>query len=374
MSTNRVPFLNLPDLHKPLKEEILALWSSALDTAGFIGGPQVAAFEEEFGAYCEADHCVGVGSGTDALRFALMALGIGPGDTVITVPNTFIATTEAISQVGADIAFVDVDSETVLMDPASLREAAQRLQGKAKAIVPVHLYGQTADMDPINEIAAEFGLKVIEDAAQAQGAKYKGKAAGSLADIAAFSFYPGKNLGACGEAGAVTTNDEELAKKVAMIRDHGQAKKYHHDIEGYNGRLDAIQAGALRVKLRVLEGWNESRRNSAAAFDAAFGGFTKVHPVAVGKDNVPARHIYVVHVDDRDALAAHLNESGIDSALHYPISLHLQKCYEGMELGKGSFPVAEKSATSLLSLPMFPGMTDEQVQRVIAAVTEYEGK
>lgn len=372
MSENRVPFLNLPDLHKPLKDEILSAWSAALDTAGFIGGPQVAAFEEEFGSYCEASHCIGVGSGTDALRFALMALGIGEGDTVITVPNTFIATTEAISQVGANIAFVDVDPDTVLMDPSALRETAEKLVGKAKAVIPVHLYGQTADMDAINAVAEEFGLKVIEDAAQAQGARYKGLAAGTLADAAAFSFYPGKNLGACGEAGAVTTNDETVAQRIAMIRDHGQAKKYHHDIEGYNGRLDALQAGALRIKLKVLEEWNESRRASADAFDAAFKGFKKVSPVVVKEDNVSSRHLYVVHVDDRAALAEYLNEQGIDSALHYPIPLHLQKCYEGMGLCKGSFPNAESSAASLLSLPMFPGMTDEQVQRVIDAVSEYE--
>lgn len=374
MSQKRVPFLNLPDLHKPLKDEILAVWSSALDTAGFIGGPQVVGFEEEFASYCEAEHCIGVGSGTDALRFALLALGVGEGGVVITVPNTFVATTEAISQVGAEIAFVDVDPGTALMDPSALREAAERLKGKAKAVIPVHLYGQTADMDAINEVAAEFGLKVIEDAAQAQGARYKGKSAGTLADAAAFSFYPGKNLGACGEAGAVTTNDKAVAERIAMIRDHGQAKKYHHDIEGYNGRLDAIQAGALRIKLKVLEEWNESRRASADAFDAAFEGFKKVRPVVVEEFNVPSRHLYVVHVDDRAALAEHLNECGIDSALHYPISLHLQECYKGMGLGEGSFPHAEQSASSLLSLPMFPGMTEEQVERVIAAVTEYEGK
>lgn len=374
MTKERVPFLNLPDLHGPLKEEILAMVSTALDSASFIGGPQVAAFEEEFASYCEISHCIGVSSGTDALRFALMALDVGPGDTVITVPNTFIATTEAISQVGAEIAFVDVDPDTVLMDPKALRRAAEDLQGKAKAVIPVHLYGQTADMDAINEVARDFGLKVVEDAAQAQGARYKGRVAGALADAAAFSFYPGKNLGACGEAGAVTTNSAEVAKKVSMIRDHGQAKKYHHDIEGYNGRLDAIQAGALRIKLKVLDDWNASRRTSSSAYDAAFTGFEKVTPVSIGEGNTPVRHLYVVHVDDRDALAAHLDERGVDSALHYPISLHLQDCYKGMGLGLGSFPVAEKSASSLLSLPMFPGMTDEQVQRVIEAVSEYEGQ
>ena len=374
MSGNRVPFLNLPDLHKPLKDEILAVWSAALDTAGFIGGPQVTAFEEEFGGYCQAAHCIGVGSGTDALRFALMALGIGEGDTVVTVPNTFVATTEAISQVGADIAFVDVDPDTVLMDPVALRKTVERLGDKVKAVIPVHLYGQTADMDAINEVASEFGLKVVEDAAQAQGARYKGRSAGTLAHAAAFSFYPGKNLGACGEAGAVTTDDEAVAGRIAMIRDHGQAKKYHHDIEGYNGRLDALQAGALRIKLKVLEEWNESRRASAKAYDDAFAGFGKVRPVTVREENVPSRHLYVVHVDDRAALAAHLNERGIDSALHYPIPLHLQKCYKGMGLGEGSFPNAERSAVSLLSLPMFPGMTEEQVRRVIDAVAEYEAR
>jgi len=373
MPDNRIPFLNLPELHRPLKEDILAMISAALDTAGFIGGPQVTAFEEEFAAYCGTAHCVGVGSGTDALRFALMALGVGPGDTVITVPNTFIATTEAISQTGAEIAFVDVDPDTALMSPEALRQAVQRLEGKAKAIVPVHLYGQTADMDAINAIAREFGLKVLEDAAQAQGARYKGKAAGSLAHAAAFSFYPGKNLGACGEAGAVTCDDEALARKIAMIRDHGQAKKYHHDMEGYNGRLDAIQAGVLRIKLRALDQWNASRRGAAERFDAAFSGFSRVRPVAVGKDNLPARHLYVVHAEDRGALAAHLDKRGIDTALHYPIPLHLQNCYKAMGYAPGTFPMAEQSAATLLSLPMFPGMSEEQITRIIDAVAEYEG-
>ena len=289
--TTKVPFLDLVTPHQELEAELLAVAKKAFSNAGFIGGPMVEDFEREFAAFCDSKYCVGVNSGTDALRFAFMAAGIGEGDIIVTVPHTFIATTEAISQAGAQIAFVDIDESTYTMDPEKLREyletncdfdsktkkLTERKSGlRVAAIVPVHLYGQTADMDPIMELAAKYNLVVIEDACQAHGAEYFSKKenrwqkAGSIGLAAAFSFYPGKNLGACGEAGATTTNDEALAKRMKMIRDHGQAKKYYHDIEGYNGRLDSIQAGWLSVKLRHLAKWNQSRREHAHRYHELF--------------------------------------------------------------------------------------------------------
>ena len=291
-----VPFLDLPAQHRALEQELVQVFRNALRTASFIGGSQVEAFEEEFAQFCETKYCVGVNSGTDALRFALIAAGIGPGYEVITVPNTFIATAEAISQTGATPAFVDIDEHTYNMDPAKLElflkerlaPHALRLASWPKAVIPIHLYGQPADMDTILELAEQYDLIVIEDACQAHGAQYfsnkedRRKNAGSMGLAAAFSFYPGKNLGACGEAGAVTTNDKVIAQKVKMLRDHGQAKKYYHDMEGYNGRLDAIQAGILRVKLRHLHEWNEKRRQNAERYDELFrdlnGVITRYEP------------------------------------------------------------------------------------------------
>src|SRR6202521_3699881 len=327
----KVPFLDLVTPHKELEAELLAVAQKAFSNAGFIGGPMVEEFEREFAEFCGAKHCVGVNSGTDALRFAFMAAGIGPGDIIVTVPHTFIATTEAISQAGAQIAFVDIDESTYTLDPKKLREylethcdfdsktkkLTERKSGlRVTAIVPVHLYGQTADMDPIMELAARYNLVVIEDACQAHGAEYFSKRdnhwkkAGSMGRAAAFSFYPGKNLGACGEAGAVTTNDRELARKIRMLRDHGQAQKYYHDMEGYNGRLDAIQAGILRIKLKYLTEWNEERRESARRYRQLLASAGK----AIGLPHEPTwakavYHLYVVRVQDRDQLQKHLAEA-----------------------------------------------------------------
>src|SRR3989475_3655610 len=291
MSTGETPFLDLVTVHRELREELRSVFETALDTAGFVGGPLVQAFERDFAAFCESQFCVGTASGTDALRLALVAAGVRPGDTVVTVPLTFIATTEAISQAGAWPDFVDIDEHTYTMDPEKLRAyletectpnlhtgrvVSKRTGGPVTAVIPVHLYGQMADMDPILELAARYDLIVIEDACQAHGAEYLSKKedrwrkAGSMGHAAAFSFYPGKNLGACGEAGAVTTDDERLARRCQMLRDHGQSKKYFHDIEGYNGRLDAIQAGLLRVKLRHLAKWNEQRRERARGYEGLF--------------------------------------------------------------------------------------------------------
>jgi dTDP-4-amino-4,6-dideoxygalactose transaminase len=391
----KIPFLDLVTPHQELETELLAVVKKAFSNAGFIGGPMVEEFEREFAAFCGAKYCVGVNSGTDALRFAFMAAGVEPGDIIVTVPHTFIATTEAISQAGAQIAFVDIHEQTYTMDPEKLREYLEgRCEVKPETgelieraskrrvagIVPVHLYGQTADMDPILELAEKYKLFVVEDACQAHGAQYFSKKdntwklAGSMGKAAAFSFYPGKNLGACGEGGAATTNDPELAARMKMIRDHGQAKKYYHDIEGYNGRLDSIQAGWLSVKLRHLAKWNESRRAHAHRYHEllAEAKDAVVMPVEAAWTK-GVYHLYVVRVQDREAFQAALAEAGIGTGIHYPIPLHLQKAYESLNFKKGDFPVTERVAAEIVSLPMFPQMTHEQVKEVSKIVKEFVG-
>lgn len=382
-SSGPVPFLDLVTPCLELEEELVQVFRSTLKTAGFIGGPMVEGFESDFAAFCETNYCVGVGSGTDALRFALIGAGICPGDIVITVPNTFIATTEAISQAGATADFVDVCQATCNMDPEKLRqylesqceEKSGRLYHREKGrpvagVVPVHLYGQIADMDPIMALAKKYNLVVIEDACQAHGAQYFSKRenswqmAGSIGAAAAFSFYPGKNLGACGEAGAVTTGDTALAAKVRMLRDHGQAKKYYHDVEGWNGRLDAIQAGILQVKLKRLHEWNQKRSESAALYSELLGNVRGVTVPAVGPEVRPAWHLYVIQTDRRDALQQHLADNCVTTGLHYPVPLHLQNSYRAMNLPPGSFPVAEAAASRILSLPMGPALSKFQVERV----------
>lgn len=394
MSTgNNIPFLDLVTPHQELLPELTAVFEKAMATAGFIGGPMVQAFEEEFAAYCGSKHCVGVGSGTDAPRFALMAAGVGSGDIVITVSHTFIATTEAISQTGARAEFVDIDEKTYNMDPAQVREYIRTkctwnptekvlsntgTGERVRAIMPVHLYGQIADMDAILEIAAEYGLIVIEDAAQAHGAQYFSKkenrwrTAGSMGLAGSFSFYPGKNLGACGEAGAVTTDDAELAAKIRVIRDHGQRKKYYHEVEGYNGRLDAIQAGFLSVKLKRLPEWTSQRQAAAARYNQMLAGVAGV--VVPFEDPAVSKavyHLYVVRVADRESLMKSLGEQGIGTGIHYPIPLHLQEAYKGHGYAKGDLPVTEKVAAEIVSLPMFPQLTAEQQSRVVAGVKAF---
>ena len=369
-----IPFLDLVTPHRQLKGEIMDAIGAAMDTAGFIGGAQLTAFEAAFAAFCGTPDAVGVANGTDALRLALLALGVGAGDRVVTVPNTFIATTEAISQAGAAIDFVDIDPATCLMDPQQLEDllvrrfASGAAELRPKAIIPVHLYGQCADMDAINALARRFDLIVLEDAAQAHGATQKGRPAGSMGNAAAFSFYPGKNLGACGEAGAVTTADADVAARLRILREHGQREKYVHVVEGYNARLDAIQAAILRIKLRELPKWNALRRAAADRYDLAFAGIGNIRPVAVAKDNVACRHLYVIHVPDRDAVGAALKANGIGFGYHYPIPLHLQECYAGLGGCVGDFPHAEASCGTLISLPMFPGLTDSMVDRVVSVV------
>jgi dTDP-4-amino-4,6-dideoxygalactose transaminase len=391
-STTKVPFLDLVTPHQELEAELMAVVKKAFSNAGFIGGPMVEDFEREFAAFCDAKYCVGVNSGTDALRFAFIAAGVGAGDIIVTVPHTFIATTEAISQAGAQIAFVDIDEKTYTMDPEKLREYCEkecsfdasakklkeRKSGKrVAAVVPVHLYGQTADMDPIMELAAKYNLVVIEDACQAHGAEYfskkenKWKKAGTMGLAAAFSFYPGKNLGACGEAGATTTNDEALAKRMKMIRDHGQAKKYYHDIEGYNGRLDSIQAGWLSVKLRHLAKWNQARREHAHRYHEVFADAKDVVLPVEASWTKGVYHLYVIRVADREALQAHLSEAGIATGIHYPIPLHLQKAYQHLGYKNGTFPVTERVAAEIVSLPMFPQLTAAQRTSVANEVKEF---
>ncbi len=363
-----IPFLDLKAQFKQIEKDVVPAVKDAMANAAFIGGPQVSGFEEEFAEYCDSRFCVGVGSGTDALRFALMAAGVGHGDEVLTVPNTFIATTEAISQVGASPVFVDIREDTCNIDPDQIEAL---ITTKTRAIIPVHLYGQIADMDAILAIAQKNNLVVIEDACQAHGALYQGKKAGSMGIAGCFSFYPGKNLGAFGEAGAVVTQDEELAKKMRMIRDHGQEKKYHHQMEGFNGRLDAIQAAVLRIKLKHLPDWSEKRRQNAILYTELLNPIQGVITPTESQQGKAVYHLYVIHVDDRDGLQNFLMEKGIATGLHYPVPLHLQKAYQHLEYQEGAFPIAEKSAARLLSLPMFPELERGQIEYVVKNIEEY---
>src|SRR5260370_311924 len=391
----KIPFLDLVTPHQELQEELLAVVKKAFSNAGFIGGPMVEEFEREFAAFCGTKYCVGVNSGTDALRFAFMAAGVQTGDIIVTVSHTFIATTEAISQAGAQIAFVDIHEQTYTMDPEKLQEyletrceisatSGELIERDSKrrvaGIVPVHLYGQMADMDPILELAARYNLFVVEDACQAHGAEYfsskekRWRRAGSMGRAAAFSFYPGKNLGACGEAGAVTTDDEKIALCVRMLRDHGQAQKYYHDLEGYNSRLDAIQAGVLRAKLPYLAEWNRKRREVAVGYHQLLQPLAEIimPPYEPSSSNA-VYHLYVIRSKDRERLQRHLAEASIGTGVHYPVALHLQKAYLGMGYQEGDFPIAEKAAAEVLSLPMYPQLRPEQQQRVAKEVLDFFG-
>ena len=363
-----VPFLDLKTQYKSIKDEIHAAINEVMENTAFAGGPFVAKFEQEFAKFCNCKHAVGVGNGTDALWLSLSALGVGRGAEVITVPNTFIATTEAISLTGATPVFVDIDEKTNNINP-SLLEAA--ITKKTKAIIPVHLFGHSADMDPIMAIAEKRGLYVVEDACQAHGTEYKGKKAGSMGHTGCFSFYPGKNLGAYGEGGAVVTNDDALAAKMRMFRDHGQAKKYYHGIIGWNARLDGIQGAVLNVKLKYLPAWNDARRKHANNYAK---GLSKVKEVILPQEADNTRHvyhIYAIRVKDRDKLMSYLAEKGIACGIHYPVPIHFQDAYSFLKKGKGSFPVAEKCASQYLSLPMFAELSDEQVAYVVEQIKEY---
>ena len=388
-----IPFVDLIAPHSELREELLAVFGRALETASFVGGSMVEDFERDFARCCDTRHCVGVANGTDALRLALIAAGVATGDAVVTVPNTFIATAEAISQAGARPEFIDIDASTYNMDWRKLQEYLEtrcevdRTSGRliakttrrpVTAVVPVHLYGQVADMDPILEIAEQYHLFVIEDACQAHGTEYfsnkekRWRKAGSMGHAAAFSFYPGKNLGACGEAGAVTTNDGKLAQKVRMLRDHGQNRQYYHDVEGFNSRLDAIQAGILNSKLKHLSEWNSKRRQAALQYSEL---------LAPASDNISIPyepswskaiyHLYVIRSANRDALQSSLAAAKIGTKIHYPVAIHLQEAYRGLGYKPGDFPITERVASEILSLPMYPHLNFEQQTRVAQAVFEF---
>jgi dTDP-4-amino-4,6-dideoxygalactose transaminase len=389
---SNVPFLDLITPHLELEDELISIFRTALRSASFIGGPMVDSFEEDFARFCGTKYCVGVNSGTDALRFALMAAGIQKGDIVITVPNTFIATTEAITQAGLLIDFVDVDERTYNMDPEKLREYLEtscdidQTTGKpinlrtgrtVSGIIPVHLYGQMAHMDPILDLANKYHLMVIEDACQAHGAEYFSKReqlwkkAGSLGLAGAFSFYPGKNLGACGEAGAITTNDSEVARISRMLRDHGQSQKYYHAIEGYNGRLDAIQAGILSVKLKHLPQWNEKRRQNARYYTESLSQVEDIVGPYEPQEVKSIYHLYVIRSECRDDLQRYLSANAIATALHYPLPLHLQASYLLLGFTEGAFPISEKMAGEIISLPMYPQLNNQLQDRVISKVSEF---
>jgi dTDP-4-amino-4,6-dideoxygalactose transaminase len=363
-----IPFLNLKALHDPIRDEIEAAIKEVINRNAFAGGPFVEAFENDFARYCQCPHAVGVGSGTDALWLALLALGVGPGDEVITVPNTFIATAEAITYCGAKPVFIDIEESTYNMNPALLEGA---ITPQTKAIIPVHLFGQMADMDPIMAIANQHHLPVIEDACQAHGAEYKGKRAGSIGLAGCFSFYPGKNLGAFGEAGAVVTHDSGLADKIKILRDHGQSRKYHHQVVGWNGRMDGIQGAVLQVKLQYLEAGNTRRRENARLYDSLLAdcsGLIRPREAAFAKH---VYHLYAVRVPGRDAFLNALAEKGIGCAIHYPVPLHIQEAYRSLGFKEGSFPVSERCQSEFVSLPMFPDLTGGQIETVAREAKAY---
>lgn len=357
----KVPFLDLSAHHQPIREQLDAAIRDVIDSNAFAGGPFVAAFEREFAQYCGCRQAVGVGNGTDALWLSLLALGIGPGDEVITVPSTFMATAEAISYCGAIPKFVDIDEQTYTMDPALLVRA---ITPRTKAIVPVHLFGQCADMDPILDVATRHGLPVVEDACQAHGALYKARKAGTMGVLGCFSFYPGKNLGALGEAGAVTTDDKELAAKIQVLRDHGQERKYHHSRVGWNARMDGIQGAVLSVKLKNLDAHNNRRRAHALYYDELLTDVQELITPFTASPSWHVYHVYAVRVQERDQVLQALANRGISCAIHYPIPVHLQQAYQFLGYEEGSFRVAERCAREFLSLPMYPELAREQIHAV----------
>lgn len=360
-----IPYLDLKAQYRSIKSEIDAAVSSVLESAQFVLGGEVAAFEVEFAKYCDAAECVAVNSGTSALHLALLAADVGPGDEVITVPFTFVASVAAILYTGAKPVLVDIDPGSFNMNPAAIGAA---ITPRTKVIMPVHLYGQTADMDPILDIARRHGLIVIEDAAQAHGAKYKNRPAGTLGDIGCFSFYPTKNLGAYGEGGAVTTNNPDYAKKIRMLRDWGQDSKYHHLLRGFNYRMEGLQGAILRVKLRHLEQWTEARRTIAAKYDKHFAH----SGITLPREMPWARHVYHVYslrTPDRDSFRATLEADGVQTAIHYAIPVHLQAAYAELGYGRGSFPESEAAANEVAALPIYPELTEAQVDLVCELVS-----
>ncbi len=365
-----IPFLDLKAQYASIEHEILAAVSETLASAQYVLGKEVAAFEEEFAAYSGGQFGIGVNSGTSALHLALLAAGIGPGDEVVTVSCTFVATVAAIDYAGAQPVFVDVDPITLNMDPSKLEAA---ITERTKAIMPVHLHGQPADLDPILDIARRNNLVVIEDAAQAHGAEYKGRRVGSIGDLGCFSFYPGKNLGACGEGGMVVTNNEEYASRIRMLRDWGQERKYHHVYKGFNYRMEGIQGAVLRVKLRHLNAWTEARRQHAQSYRKLLAD-SGIHTPVQADYARHVYHVYAVRIPGRDAIQEALQARGIQTAIHYPIPVHLQKAYTEFGYSEGDLPVTEQAAKELLSLPMFPELTQDQVAEVCEVLREEIGR
>jgi len=365
-----IPYLDLPAQLRPLRKELDAVIAKTLDNCSFCLGPDVAQFEKDFARYCGAQHAVGFNSGTSALHVAMLLLNIGPGDEVITTPQTFVATCWAISYVGAKPVFVDIDDQTFNLDPKLVEKA---ITARTKAILPVHLYGHPCDMDALLEICRKHKLPLVEDAAQAHGAKYRGKTVGTFGVMSEFSFYPGKNLGACGEGGALVTNNEAYAARARSLREHGQAQRYYHDEVGFNYRMEGIQGAVLGVKLRHLDRWTQERRRVAHRYHELLADTPLRLPTEADYAE-SAFHLYVVRHPRRDELKKHLESQKIGCALHYPVPLHLQKCYASLGYRAGDFPLAEKAAQQCLSLPIYPELKDEQIQRVAAVIRDFFGK
>jgi dTDP-4-amino-4,6-dideoxygalactose transaminase len=363
----KVPFVDLQLQYRQHRDEFVSAMEKVCERAAFILGEEVDAFEKSFAGFCGAKECVGVASGCDALLWAIKACGIGPGDEVITVANTYIATALAISFAGATPVLVDCRNDSYEIDPDRVRQAITR---KTKAILPVHLYGQAADMDAILTMAKDHNLKVIEDACQAHGAMYKGRACGTIGDVGCFSFYPGKNLGAYGDGGAVVTSNREIADKVRMFRNYGQKKKYYHDTIGWNSRLDTVQAAVLSVKLKNLESWNNARRRHADSYRKKLQGLPLTLPVEMA-GNKHVYHLFVVQVERRDELLEFLKTKDVSCGIHYPVPIHLQEAYRQLGLREGSFPVTEKTTRKLLSLPMYPELTEEQIDYTCLCIREF---
>jgi dTDP-4-amino-4,6-dideoxygalactose transaminase len=368
-----VPFVDLKTQGRGLLPEYQAVLASVVGRGAYIMGPELREFETAFAESCACEHAVGVGSGTDALLLAYKAAGVGPGDEVILPANTFMATAEAVTHAGGTPVLVDVLPDTANIDPAAVEAA---VTPRTKVVVPVHLFGQPADMDPIDRVAQKHGLVVIEDACQAHGAMYKGRSVGSLGTLAAFSFYPGKNLGALGDGGAVTTADAELAETVRVLRNHGETSKSHHTMVGYCSRLDNLQAAFLLVKLKQLTEWNKARREAAGQYDrllaqlSGLSGGRALAPVAVSPDVESVYHLYVVQVKDRDAVRTKLDQAGVSTGVHYPVPIHLHPAYAHLGYKAGAFPVAERLCSRVLSLPMFPEITHEQIAYVVEQLTK----
>ncbi|HEX9027643.1 MAG TPA: DegT/DnrJ/EryC1/StrS family aminotransferase [Anaerolineales bacterium] len=363
----QIPLVDLKAQYGPLEEQIRKAWDGVLASMQLFLGPNVRAFEQEFAQYCGVEHAIGVGDGTSAIQLALRAAEIGPGDEVITVSHTFIATGEAILLAGATPVFVDIDPQTLLMD---VSQVEAQITPRTRAILPVHLYGQCVDMDPLLDIARRHNLLVIEDACQAHGAEYKGRKAGSLGDMAAFSFYFTKNLGAYGEGGMVTTRNGDLAKRIRMLRDHGSEKRYYHEFLGTNGRLDELQAAALRVKLPHLDEWNAQRRANAELYRQGLKDVAVTLPVDA-PGSTPVYHLYVIRTPQREGLRAHLNECGIGTGIHYPVPIHQQQVYAKLGLPIPSLPVTEQAVTEILSLPMYADLKSDQIERVTTEIKRF---